>query len=75
MAELTHWAFPAELQPRPDEVAFELARALDALVALRVDIKAEVKSSQFQLLLWLSGIVLASNGIVIALLGRLAHIY
>lgn len=45
------------------------------LEALRVDIKAEVKSSQFQLLLWLSGIVLASNGIVIALLGRLAHIY
>jgi hypothetical protein len=27
------------------------------------------------LLLWLSGMVLASNGIVIALLGRLAHIY
>jgi hypothetical protein len=50
--------------------------AFDAkLDALRIDIKAEVKSSQVQLLLWLSGIVLASNGIVIALLGRLAHIY
>jgi hypothetical protein len=50
--------------------------AFDAkLEALRLDIKAEVKSSQVQLLLWLSGIVLASNGIVIALLGRLAHIY
>ena len=38
MAELTHWAFPAELQPKPDEVAFDLARALDALVALRVEV-------------------------------------
>ncbi|HEX6136814.1 MAG TPA: hypothetical protein VF059_04105 [Casimicrobiaceae bacterium] len=39
---------------------------------LRADIKAEVKSSQVQNLLWLSGIVLASNGMVIALLARLA---
>ena len=39
------------------------------------DIKAEVKASQLQNLMWLSGIVLASNGVVIALLGRLAHAY
>ena len=38
MAELTHWAFPAELQPKADEVAFDLARALEALVALRVEV-------------------------------------
>lgn len=43
--------------------------------ALRADIKAEVKASQVQNLTWLSGIVLASNGVVIALLGRLAHVY
>ena len=40
--------------------------------ALRADIKAEVKSSQVQNLIWLSGIVLASNGMVIALLARIA---
>ena len=40
----------------------------------RADIKAEVTSSQLQNLFWLSGIVLASNGMVIALLARLAHV-
>ena len=45
--------------------------AMDAkLEFLRADIKAEVKASQLQNLLWLSGITLASNGIVIALLAR-----
>ena len=44
------------------------------LEALRADIKAEVKASQVQNLMWLSGIVLASNGMVIALLARLAHV-
>lgn len=44
------------------------------LEALRADIKAEVKSSQVQNLMWLSGIVLASNGVVIALLARLARV-
>jgi hypothetical protein len=49
---------------------------LDAkLDALRMEIKADVKASQVQLLMWLSGIVLASNGIVIALLGRLARVF
>jgi hypothetical protein len=43
------------------------------LEALRADIKAEVKAGRLQNLTWLSGIVLASNGIVIALLARLAH--
>jgi hypothetical protein len=45
------------------------------LDALRAEIKAEIKASQVQNLMWLSGIVLASNGVVIALLGRLAHVY
>lgn len=42
--------------------------------AMRADIKAEVKASQVQSFIWLSGIMLASNGIVIALLARLAHV-
>ncbi|HEY4139740.1 MAG TPA: hypothetical protein VGN65_14860 [Casimicrobiaceae bacterium] len=40
---------------------------------VRADIKAEVKASQVQNLLWLSGIILASNGAVIALLARATH--
>ena len=42
---------------------------------LRADIKAEVKASQLQNLLWLSGIILASNGAVIALLARVTHLF
>jgi hypothetical protein len=44
------------------------------LEAVRADIKAEVKASQVQSLMWLSGIVLASNGMAIALLARMAHV-
>jgi hypothetical protein len=44
------------------------------LGAVRADIKAEVKASQVKSLMWLSGIVLASNGMVIALLARMAHV-
>ena len=45
------------------------------LDALRADIKAEVKSSQMQNLLWLSGIMLVSNGMVVAVLARAAKLY
>jgi hypothetical protein len=41
---------------------------------VRADIKAEVKASQMQNLLWLSGIMLASNGAVIAVLARAARL-
>ena len=43
--------------------------------ALRGDIKAEVKASQLQNLLWLSGITLASNGVVIAMLARATKLF
>jgi S1-C subfamily serine protease len=38
MAESEEWAFPAELQPSPDDVGFDLERALDAVVALRSEV-------------------------------------
>ena len=44
------------------------------LEAVRADLRAEIKASQTQNLLWLSGLVLASSGMVIALLARLAHV-
>ena len=50
--------------------------AFDAkLDEVRADIKAEVKSSQMQNLLWLAGIMLVSNGMVIAVLARAAKLY
>ncbi|MEO9135278.1 MAG: hypothetical protein ABI316_01590 [Casimicrobiaceae bacterium] len=44
------------------------------LELMRADIKAEVKASQMQNLLWLSGIMLVSNGAVIAVLARAAKL-
>jgi S1-C subfamily serine protease len=38
MAESGNWAFPDSLQPSPDEVSFDLAAALDAVVMLRSEI-------------------------------------
>jgi predicted nucleic acid-binding Zn-ribbon protein len=45
------------------------------LEAVRADIKSEVKASQMQTLLWLSGIMLAGNGAVIAVLARAARLF
>lgn len=41
MAEVPDWTFPAELQPSPRELAFDLAQALDAVVMLRSEIPAD----------------------------------
>lgn len=38
MAELVDWAFPAELQPSPSELGFDLKRVLDSVVLLRAEI-------------------------------------
>jgi len=38
MAESDHWAFPDSVQPKPEEVRFDLAAALDAVVQLRSEI-------------------------------------
>ncbi|MBI2959057.1 MAG: serine protease [Betaproteobacteria bacterium] len=38
MAETIHWAFPKDLQPRGNELGFDLDAALDALVLLRSEV-------------------------------------
>ncbi|HLX30367.1 MAG TPA: hypothetical protein VKV24_17960 [Casimicrobiaceae bacterium] len=50
------------------EAWFEMLRA-----QMKAELKAEVKSGLLQNLTWLSGIVLASNGMVIALLAARAR--
>jgi glutamine amidotransferase PdxT len=67
-------AFKAQIDALGARIDAMEARFDAKLEALRADIKAEVKASQVQNLMWLSGIVLASNGMVIALLARLAHV-
>ena len=44
------------------------------LDVIRAEIRSEVKAGQVQNLLWLSGIMLASNGAVIAVLARAARL-
>jgi S1-C subfamily serine protease len=38
VADQNHWAFPTDLQPKSAEVSFDLAGALSAVVALRVEV-------------------------------------
>lgn len=38
MAQSNQWAFPESLQPSPEETQFDLARALDCMVLVRVEV-------------------------------------
>lgn len=38
MTDLSHWAFPPEMQPDPEEVQFDLETALGSLVLLRAEV-------------------------------------
>ena len=55
----THWAFPSELQPKSGEVDFDLARALDAVVAMRVEIPEDAFTAS------ILGTERTGNGVVI----------
>jgi S1-C subfamily serine protease len=59
MSEPTHWAFPRELQPKTGEVAFDLASAFDAMVALRVEIPEDAFTAS------VLGTERTGNGVVI----------
>jgi len=41
MAEIQQWAFPEALQPKADEIQFDLARALDSVVLVRAEVPAD----------------------------------
>jgi S1-C subfamily serine protease len=59
VAEQTHWAFPSELQPKSGEVPFDLRLALDAVVALRVEIPEDAFTAS------ILGTERTGNGVVI----------
>ena len=59
MADTSNWAFPAVLQPSPDEAGFDLGAALDAVVLLRAQIPEDAFTAQ------ILGTERAGNGVVI----------
>jgi len=59
MAETENWAFPANLQPDPDEWHFALAPVLDSLVLLRSEIPEDAFTAP------ILGTERAGNGVVI----------
>lgn len=59
VADQTHWTFPSELQPKTGEVAFDLGRALNAVVALRVEVPDDAFTAS------ILGTERTGNGVVI----------
>jgi len=59
VAESANWAFPASLQPSPDEAGFDLESALDAVVLLRAEIPEDAFTAP------ILGTERAGNGVVI----------
>ena len=59
MAEPGNWAFPDALQPSPDETAFDLEAALDAVLLLRAEIPDDAFTAG------ILGTERAGNGVVI----------
>ena len=63
-----HWAFPQDMQPQADDVRFDLVRALDAVVSMRVEIPedaftADVLGTERTG----SGVVVDANGLVLTI--------
>jgi S1-C subfamily serine protease len=59
VADQTHWTFPSEMQPKAGEVEFDLERALDAVVALRVEVPDDAFTAS------ILGTERTGNGVVI----------
>jgi len=68
MAESQDWAFPAELQPSPDEVDFDLKRALDAVVSLRSEVPEDAfTASILGTERTGSGVIIREDGLVLTI--------
>ena len=59
MEPLSDWAFPGHLQPKPDELDFDLDAALNAMVMLRAEIPEDAFTASFL------GTERVGNGVVI----------
>jgi S1-C subfamily serine protease len=68
MADSTHWAFPTELQPKSDDVGFDLSYALNAVVAMRVDVVEDAfTASVLGTERTGNGVVISEDGIVLTI--------
>src|SRR5678816_3831130 len=68
MSQSTHWVFPPELQPKADEVRFDLGSALRSVVMLRAEIPdnaftAEILGTER----FGNGVVIRDDGLVLTI--------
>jgi S1-C subfamily serine protease len=59
MSDLGNWSFPANLQPAPEELAFDLPKVLDAVVGLRAEVPEDAFTAS------ILGTERVGNGVVI----------
>lgn len=68
MSKTERWAFPGELQPKPADVNFDLATALDAVVALRADVPDDASTAPILGTERVgSGVVIREDGLVLTI--------
>jgi S1-C subfamily serine protease len=68
MADPTNWSFPPELQPKGSDVEFDLARALNAVVAMRVEVPEDAfTASILGTERTGNGVVLNDDGVVLTI--------
>jgi S1-C subfamily serine protease len=68
MAEKENWAFPASVQPEPDEVGFDLERVLDAVVQVHSEVPQDAFTASILGTERLgNGVVIGKNGLVLTI--------
>jgi S1-C subfamily serine protease len=68
MPEMTDWAFPVHLQPKPEEFRFDLERVLNSMVLLRAEIPDDAfTASNLGTERVGNGIVLREDGIILTI--------
>jgi len=68
MSEPSDWAFPAELQPRPEQVRFDLEAALNSVVMVRAEIPQDAFTASILGTERVgNGVVIRSDGLVLTI--------
>ena len=68
MADTKQWSFPPEMQPSRDELGFDLTRALNAVVAMRVEVPDDAfTASVLGTERTGNGVVISDDGIVLTI--------
>jgi len=68
MSDTNQWSFPPSLQPKQDEVSFDLGRALDAVVTLRAEVPEDAFTASILGTDRVgSGVVIRDDGLVLTI--------